>query len=62
MKEHAVIVTGGTTGGDWTALSTAFADNEWMVKVVIGAIVGTVISILLNELYKWFKSKIKGKK
>lgn len=60
MKERILAIAGGTTGGLWQALHVALQDSEWMIKVVVGAIVGTLISILVSEAYKTFKYFLKA--
>lgn len=55
MKQTLFVILGGATSGIWQALTNAIADNNWLVKVVLGAIIGTAISILINEIYKGIK-------
>jgi len=62
MKDRMLTVIGGAAGSLWQAFHNAIADNDWLIKIVIGAMVGTIISILLNEIYRGIKRLLKKDK
>lgn len=59
MRSKLLAAVGGSFGAMWQAVQNAVQDHDWFVKVVFGAIIGTIVSIAVNEIYKLIKSSIR---
>lgn len=62
MSQRLFVVLGGVAGGLWETIRVVVADSQWIFSVIIGAILSSIASIFVSEIYKAFKSYLKTKK